>query len=140
MKVKFKKISDNATLPSYSKEGDGALDLTCTEIVYENNYTECKLGVAVEIPKGYVGLIFPRSSITNKNLILKNSVGIIDSNYRGELSARFYELIKYSGDYYKIGDRCCQLVILPYPSIEPYFVEELTETNRNADGFGSSGN
>ena len=141
MKVKFKKLNPNAIVPSYSKPGDAGLDLTATSKDYLNNtkygFTEYGTGLAVEIPEGYVGLLFPRSSISNTGLILANSVGVIDSGYRGEIKFRF-KYIPDTADY-DIGDRIGQLIILPYPSIETEEVEELNSTERGEGGFGSSG-
>ena len=82
MKIRFKKLNPNAIVPAYSKPGDAGLDLTATSKELINNsqygYLEYGTGLAVEIPEGYVGLIFPRSSISNTGLILSNSVGVID--------------------------------------------------------------
>jgi dUTP pyrophosphatase len=141
MKVKIKKLHENAVIPSYSREGDAALDLTAVDITIneleDNTIAEVKLGIAVEIPKGYVGLIYPRSSIVNKNCLFANSVGVIDSNYRGELMMKFFTGYDFA---YIVGDRVGQLMIIPYPTIEFEEVEELSETNRGDQGFGSSGN
>lgn len=81
MKVKIKKLHKNAVIPSYAKEGDAGLDLTCTAIEQEENFGNIvyKTGIAVEIPEGYVGLLFPRSSISKTTCLLSNSVGVIDS-------------------------------------------------------------
>lgn len=80
LKVKIKRLSAKSILPTYSKLGDAGLDLTATEII-ENTSSQCTYGtgIAVEIPEGYVGLVFPRSSIKNTELTLSNSVGVIDS-------------------------------------------------------------
>lgn len=138
MQIKFKKLSENAILPKYGRDGDAGLDLVVTSIVYTTSKT-IKYGfdLAIEIPVGYVGLLFPRSSIEKYGLILSNSIGVIDSNYRGEIMATFKYLS--SGNQYDIGDKAVQLIILPYPIINPIFVDELSETNRGEKGFGSSG-
>ena len=93
MKLKIKKLNENAVIPKYAKQGDAGLDLTCTEIEFDNdtNTTLYKTGLAVEIPEGYVGLLFPRSSIYKTVLNLTNSVGVIDSGYRGEIMMRFID-------------------------------------------------
>ena len=141
MKVKFKKLSPEAVLPTYAKQGDAGLDLTAiSRGVVENphyGYIEYGTGIAVEIPEGYVGLIFPRSSISKTGLILSNCVGVIDSGYRGEIKFRF-KWIKDT-DSYVPGDRIGQLVIMPYPQIEVEESDELSETERGDGGFGSSG-
>lgn len=89
MKLKIKKLDEKAVVPSYAKEGDAGFDLTAVSVINANDYIEYGTGLAVEIPVGYVGLIFPRSSVTSKDLMLKNSVGVIDSGYRGEIKFRF---------------------------------------------------
>jgi len=136
MKVKFKKLHDNAVLPKYAKDGDAGMDLTVTG--YEqvsNQLVKYKFGLAVEIPKGHVGLLFPRSSVYKKSLLLSNSVGVIDSGYRGEIMAIFNQL---SYNIYDIGERAVQLVIMPYPNIEPEWANELSETERGEGGYGST--
>lgn len=145
MKIKIKKLHENAVIPKYAKEGDAGLDLTCinyTQDDYGNivYYT----GIAIEIPKGYVGLLFPRSSITNYKIQLTNSVGVIDSGYRGEIMFKYKPtqvFVKSSSSIpaYDIGDRVGQLIIIPYPQIEFEEVNELTETERGNKGFGSTG-
>lgn len=94
-------------------------------------------GLAVEIPKGYVGLIFPRSSCYKAGMLLTNCVGVIDSDYRGEIKAVFVS----DGQYrqYEVGDRVCQLVISPVPAVKFVEVQELSRTERGAGGYGSTG-
>lgn len=138
MNVKIKKLIENATIPSYSKNGDAGLDLVATSVKYEKGNFVYGTGIALEIPEGYVGLIYPRSSISKYDLMLCNHVGVIDSNYRGELLLKF----KTTRDFPKIfivGDRIAQLIIVPYPKISLIQVEELSESNRGDKGFGSSG-
>lgn len=141
MKVRFKKLNENAVVPAYSKPGDAGLDLTATSKELTNNpqygFLEYGTGLAVEIPEGHVGLIFPRSSISDTGLILSNSVGVIDSGYRGEIKFRFKH-IPGTADY-NVGDRVGQLIILPYPSIETEEATELNSSERGEGGFGSSG-
>lgn len=140
MKVKIKKLHPDAVIPKYAKEGDAGLDFTA--ISMENsrftNYVEYGTGLAVEIPKGYVGLIFPRSSIYKTGFILSNSVGVIDSGYRGEIKFKFYKNDDFPEIYGK-GDRIGQLVILPYPEIEFEQVKELESSERGDQGYGSTG-
>lgn len=149
MKVKFKKLHHDAKIPSYSKPGDAGMDLTAISREWKyasgGGYYEYGTGLAIEIPEGYVGLIFPRSSQSNVNQLLTNHVGVIDSNYRGEIKFRFKRIYQTANelnenfDLYEIGDRVGQLIILPYPQIEPVEVDELSETERGENGFGSSG-
>jgi dUTP pyrophosphatase len=144
MVVKIKKLVENAIIPAYSKKGDAGLDLTAVSVSFEKNYVSYKTGLAVEIPEGFVGLLFPRSSNSKMDLILTNSVGVIDSGYRGEIELR-YKLVgngvtpSIVGTY-NIGDRVGQLIIIPYPSIEFEEVTELSTTERNTGGYGSTGN
>ena len=141
MKVKIKKLKDNAVLPYYAKPGDAGMDLTAisrTEnyLHQQGDYIEYGTGLAIEIPHGYVGLLFPRSSISKMALTLANSVGVIDSGYRGEIKLRFKDAFK--GRNYNIGDKVGQLIILPYPHIELQEVSELSDTVRADGGFGST--
>lgn len=138
MVVKFKKLHENAVLPSYAKKGDAGLDLTCVNVNVKNNRIIYDIGLAVEIPKGHVGYIFPRSSICKKDLSLCNSVGVIDSGYRGEIKA-FFNINDIHPERYEIGDRIGQLIIMPIPTIEPVFSDELSDSERGTGGFGSSG-
>lgn len=139
MKVKIKKLHPDAVIPTYAKSGDAGLDLTAVSIHFDDKFNSCYgTGISIEIPKGYVGLVFPRSSISKKNLLLSNSVGVIDSGYRGEIKMKFKPTIHSSVKYRK-GDRIGQLIILPYPQIEFQETEELSETERGVGGYGSTG-
>lgn len=140
MKIKIKKLHRAAPIPTYAKQGDAGLDLTVMTIKDEAYQITYGFGIAVEIPEGYVGLVFPRSSIKNTDLILSNSVGVIDSGYRGEIKATFKKLSGTVSNKYFTGDRAAQLIIVPYPKIEFEEVEELSETERGNGGFGSTGN
>ena len=138
MKVKIKKLHPNAVIPVYAKPGDAGLDLTAiSESWNENNsMVTYDTGLAVEIPEGHVGLLFPRSSFSKTTLNLANSVGVIDSGYRGSIMLKFRYLEE--GAVYDVGDRVGQLLILPYPAIEFEEVEELSSTERGEGGFGST--
>jgi len=143
LQVKIKKLHPDAVIPAYAKAGDAGMDLTAitNTIDFFTGVIEYKTGLSIEIPEGYVGLIFPRSSIYKKNLTLCNSVGVIDSGYRGEITFKFRPaVLPISVDQeYNIGDRIGQLVIIPYPQIELVESEELSETERNTGGYGSTG-
>jgi dUTP pyrophosphatase len=143
MKVKIKKIHPDAVIPSYAKNGDAGMDLVATSIIGETlGSITYGLGIALEIPEGFVGLVFPRSSIRKTNLQLSNSVGVIDSGYRGELQATFNKIQGVDNverESYKVGDRVCQIMIIPHPTIEFSEVEELSNTERGEGGFGSTG-
>lgn len=138
--VKVKKLVDNAVIPSYSKVGDAGMDLTITS-VKENTTSSVSygFGIAMEIPVGYVGLVFPRSSVRNQDLILSNCVGVIDSGYRGEIQATFKKTNGSDSIIYNVGDRGAQILILPYPKIYMTQVPELSNSERGTGGFGSTG-
>lgn len=140
MNVKIKKLSENAVVPKYSKPGDAGLDLTATSKSFEGKNTIYGTGLAIEIPDGYVGLLFPRSSLSNYDLSLTNHVGVIDSGYRGEIMFKFKrtDLATFTSEY-KTGDRIGQLLIIPYPKIELVEVKELSDSERGKSGYGSSG-
>lgn len=139
MNIKFKKLHEKAVLPSYAKKGDAGMDCIAVSMERTALYIEYKLGFAIEVPEGYVALAFPRSSVSKKDMMLANAVGVIDSGYRGEVTARFKYNDYKDSDLYAVGDRVCQLVILPYPTIETMWTDELSETERGTGGYGSSG-
>ena len=141
MKVKIKKLHPDAVIPVYAKPGDAGLDLTAISESWneDDSMVTYDTGLAVEIPEGHVGLLFPRSSVSKTRLNLANSVGVIDSGYRGPVKSVF-DIKDTSLVFYEKGDRFAQIIILPYPSIEFEEVEELTSTERGEGGFGSSGN
>lgn len=139
MEVKIKKLHPSAVIPKYAKDGDAGMDLVATEIIKRTNtQITYGTGIALEIPQGFVGLVFPRSSIRNTNLKLSNSVGVIDSGYRGELQATF-NIISSDRISYQIGERIAQIIIIPYPPIEFIESDELLDSNRGDGGFGSTG-
>lgn len=152
LKVRFKKLREDVVIPKYSKDGDAGCDLVATHI--ESDTPEkitYGTGLAVEIPYGYVGLIFPRSSVRDTNLSLSNCVGVIDSGYRGEIKATFYKLAGFEGYYdetitdlqttaYTPGSRIMQIIIVPFPHIEWVESETLSDSQRGENGFGHTGN
>lgn len=157
MKVKIKKLHKSAIIPKYSKTGDAGLDLVAVNREFQPT-NECfcityKTGLSIEIPEGYVGLLFPRSSISKYHISLTNSVGVIDSGYRGDIMLKFkidqdfYEKDGVLYDYiehtilniYEVGDKVGQLIIIPYPQIELIESEELSSTERGEGGYGSTG-
>ena len=138
--VKVKKLNPNAVIPSYSKVGDAGMDLTITSIIENTSFSvSYGFGIAIEIPTNFVGLVFPRSSVRNQELILSNCVGVIDSGYRGEIQATFKKTNGLDSISYKVGDRGAQIIILPYPTIYMTEVPELNSTERGTGGFGSTG-
>ena len=142
MKVRIKKLSENAVIPTYAKSGDAGMDLVATSIISETDtQITFGIGLALEIPKGFVGLIFPRSSVRKTRLMLSNCVGVVDSGYRGELQATFNKVNQNSiaENDYKVGDRIAQIMIIPHPPIEFEEADELSDTERGEGGFGSTG-
>lgn len=143
MKVKFKKLHPNAVTPTYAKYGDAGLDLTAV-LMKLDEFGNIVLDTCLsfEIPEGYVGLLFPRSSISKTELILTNSVGVLDSGYRGSVTFKFKDLHLgiTENSQYKLGDRIGQLIIIPDPKIELEESDELSETERGTGSYGSTGN
>lgn len=141
MQVKIKKLHVDAVIPAYSKPGDAGMDLTAvsaTQDQYGN--VVYGTGLAVEIPEGYVGLIFPRSSNSKTDLYLTNHVGVVDSGYRGEIMFKFRPVNGLlNAKVFQVGDRVGQLIILPYPTIMFEETEELSDSDRGVGGFGSTG-
>lgn len=146
MQVKIKKLHQDAVSPTYAKHGDAGMDLTAISKSYDNHGNVVYgTGLAFEIPFGFVGYIFPRSSNAKKDLILSNSVGVIDSGYRGEVIFKFKSQLSLTefrrkdfNDCYEVGDRVGQLIIMPIPKIEFIEVDELSSTDRGVGGFGST--
>lgn len=140
MKVNIKKLNENAVIPQYATDGSAGMDVTAISVNITDDYIEYDTGLAIETPPGYVTLMFPRSSNSKKDLLLANSVGVCDSDYRGPLKFRFKHLPNATGPkLYEVGDRIGQIMILPYPKIEFVEVDELSDTERGSGGFGSSG-
>ena len=137
MKVKMKKLHPDAVIPKYAKPGDAGMDLTAVEMERAWEIVTYKTGLAVEIPEGHMGLLFPRSSVYKTSMALSNCVGVIDSGYRGEI------MMKFRGGpavtCYEVGDRIGQLIIMPYPQIEIEEVDSLSSTERGHGGYGSTG-
>ena len=141
LEVKFKKLVETAKCPTKAHPTDAGADLTAVSREW-NEELKCWVygtGIATEIPEGYVGLIFPRSSIRKYGLMQRNCIGVIDSHYRGEIMVT-YKFFNDIPKIYKIGDKIAQLIILPYPEISYKEVETLSETDRGENGHGSSGN
>lgn len=154
--VKVKKLVPEAALPKFGRAGDAGADLTAISMVETDMYIEYGTGIAMDIPNGYVGLIYPRSSLSNYDLTLSNHVGVIDPNFRGEIKFRFKrtkspqvfsstfyaidsETIIDESKLYKIGDRIGQIILHKIPEVSFEEVTELDETNRGDGAYGSSG-
>lgn len=144
MEVKFKRLSDKAILPIRAHEGDAGVDLTATNITTSINEAGQLMMVyhtdlAVEIPEGYVGLLFPRSSIWKKSITFTNCVGVVDSGYRGELMIVAKATTDVVPRIYNVGERFAQLVIVPCPTYTIVEAADLEDSERGEDGFGSTG-
>lgn len=175
MEIKFKKMDERAVAPYKKHLTDAGVDLTAISVKYdeETDSIVYDTGIAVEIPAGYVGLVFPRSSIASKDILLSNSVGVIDADYRGSIQAKFkvnatYNHVCTEMDHFKsmleegaflcsdieadikeelyveyktyaVGDRICQLVIVPIIMANYLESDTLSDTERGEGGFGSTG-
>lgn len=144
VEVKIKKLVSEAVIPTYSTEGDAAMDLTAISRVIDTFGNKVYgTGLAMEIPNGFVGLVFPRSSVSKYNLNLTNCVGIIDAGYRGEIMCKFKKALEnqfhLNGNEYVVGDRIAQIMIIPRPEISFIEVDDLSDSERGVGGFGSTG-
>lgn len=144
MKIKIKKLVPDSVIPKYAKESDAGLDLTAVDRYYdEDGNIVYRTGLAIEIPQGFVGYLFPRSSLSKYNLSLTNSVGVIDSGYRGEILFKFKPIEPghnktTKNDIYELGERVGQLIVMPIPTVEFEEVAELSDSERGTGGFGST--
>lgn len=138
MHINFKKIDLKAKIPYKKYNQDACFDLyALNNGIEKENYIQYYTGIAIDIPKGYVGLVYPRSSITKMDLMLKNSVGVIDSGYQDEIIFRFQ---KFGNNIYQKGDRIGQIMIVPIPQIELNEVNEFENKSERGKGkFGSTG-
>lgn len=156
-RVRVKLLSPSAVMPTKAHATDAGFDLTAISREYdEHGNVVYHFGLAFEIPEGYVGLIFPRSSLCKKDLLLSNAVGVIDSGYRGEVTAKFKLAMRAKGELrtvpdtaiveqwgtanvYGKGERIAQLIIIPLPRIALVESAELSESERGEGGYGSTG-
>ena len=134
------KLLDGVELPKKSTEGSAGFDIAAYEDTYivSNRDVKVRTGVFLEIPVGYVGLLVERSSLHTKGLTLANNVGVIDSDYRGELLMALDNLTDNTVLVEK-GQRLAQLLIMPVPDVEFTIVRDVDGTARGCGGFGSSG-
>ena len=145
MNVRIKKLSEKAIGPTYGTPYAAGADLyACIDETIEIKPGETKMvgtGIAMEIPDGYVGLVFARSGLAcKKGLAPANKVGVIDSDYRGEIKVALHNH-NGSGDALPVeaGERIAQISIVPYLKAEFELADELEETDRGEKGFGSTG-
>lgn len=143
MKVRIKKLNERAVIPTYGSAGSAGGDLYSAEendITVASGQTACiGTGLAVEIPQGLVGLVYARSGLAcKKGLAPANKVGVIDSDYRGEIKVALYNHGKEPQTVAK-GERIAQLVIAPFVFAEYEETDDLSDTARGEGGFGSTG-
>lgn len=139
LEIKFKKLCAEAVMPTKAHSTDAGADLTAASKHWDDD-KQCWIygtGIATEIPEGFVGLVFPRSSVRKYGLALANSIGVIDSGYRGEIMCSF----KPTGTcpVYNVGDKIAQFIIIPYPEVNYVEVNELSNSERGEGGHGSTG-
>ena len=139
MILKFKKLTPEAILPSYAHSGDAGLDMYASEtmVINPGQPGKVKTGVAVEIPEGYVGLIWDKSGMAFNNR-LKTLSGVIDSGYRGEALLSLINLGDKPVTIEK-GQKVSQMLIQKIETVEVVEAEELSDTSRGEGGFGSTG-
>ena len=136
-------MTSQGVLPTRAHSTDAGLDLTATRLTQEVDASG-KLtlvyhtDIAVEIPEGFVGLLFMRSSIANRSITLVNAVGVIDSGFIGEIISKFKITTDAIPSVYQPGEKFAQLVIVPIQLDDAEFVDELSETDKGSDGFGST--
>lgn len=147
MKIRFKKLHPLAETPTRGTPFSAGYDLKAVALERRpilgdgRDLIIYRTGLAVEIPAGYVGLLFPRSSVCKTPLRMSNCVGVIDADYRGEISAVFDAQDHWAASRYGylVGDRIGQLVIVPFVDVDWDESEELSQTQRGSGGYGSTG-
>ena len=142
IELPFRRLRDDAVVPVRAYEGDAGLDLTACERVElaPGERALVGTGLAVAIPEGYAGFVQPRSGLAAKNgLTIVNTPGLVDSGYRGELKLILHNTDERHPFVVEPGMRIAQLVVLELPDVDPVEVDELPDSERGADGFGSSG-
>ena len=137
--VKIRKVHPDAVIPFRAHATDAGMDVTAISMEMTEDYVEYDTGLQFQLPEGYAMLIFPRSSNSKKDLLLCNSVGILDAGYTGNLKLRFKLTTEgYTEKIYNPGDKVGQIVIIPYPEINFIETEVFNETERGDGGFGST--
>lgn len=146
LKIKLKKLHEDAKMPFKATENSGCFDLFClkSEHYINENATEYVVyhtGIALELSKGYDAIIIPRSSVRKTGMMMANSIGYIDNDYRGEIQVTFKvePLMKNYANPYLKGDRVCQIRLIEQLDCQFEEVDELSDTERGEDGFGSTG-
>lgn len=138
MQINIKQLSDDAVVPIYATAGSACFDLVSTVNGIVNPDFIFGTGLAFEIPKGYVMLVFSRSGMGFKDGVrLANGVGVIDSDYRGEVKVKL--VTDHNKKFYAKGERIAQALVVPYEQVEFRMVKELEHTERGEGGLGSTG-
>lgn len=136
------KLNPGTPVPAYAKPGDAAFDLHLNNkeavTIQPGETAAISFGISMEIPAGHFGLIAPRSSLARRGLMLANTVGIIDSGYRGELTGVFRN-IGTAPEVLEPGSRLAQLIILPFVHVDFEVTDELSATERGTGAYGSTG-
>jgi len=141
MKIKIQKLNEKAIIPTSGTKDSAGYDFYLIDdiSILPHQNAKCPTGLAVEIPQGYFGAIFARSGLASKKSIRpSNCVAVIDADYRGEITIVLHNDSDEKVDLNK-GDRIAQMVIMPFLSVEFEEVNELSKTERNTGGFGSTG-
>lgn len=157
MELKFKKLNyvqndkdgnptiveSTGVLPTKAHPTDAGYDLTATRITQEVDEAGkivlvYHTDIAVELPMNTVGLIFMRSSVSKRSITSCNAVGVVDSGYRGEIMVKFKVTTDALPRIYNVGEKIAQLVVVPYLNLDPILVDELSESDRGDNGFGST--
>jgi dUTP pyrophosphatase len=153
--INFIKLDTEAQVPTRAKDGDAGFDLVAIDdgVVDSEGFIQYRTGLSIQPIQGIHTEIWPRSSISKYDMVLANSIGLIDNGYRGEILIRFKPTLRYSAmpdgeiyvtlpkpfKKYQKGDKIAQLVVSITVDASFVEVQELTETNRGSGGFGSSG-
>jgi len=141
VEVAFRKLRDDAVVPSRAYDGDAGLDLaSCEHVVLEPGArATVGTGLAVAVPDGYAGFVQPRSGLAARHgITIVNAPGLVDAGYRGEVRVVLLNTDAREPFVVEPGMRIAQLVVVPVASAEPVEVEELPESERGVRGFGSS--
>lgn len=142
MRLEFRKLDPTVPLPSYARPGDAGMDLRANvdALVGPGERAMIPTGLAVAVPEGFAGLVLPRSGLASRlGLTMANAPGLVDAGYRGELTCAVVNLDHREPVQITRGDRIAQFVIVPIAVAEPVEVDELPESDRGGDGFGSTG-
>ena len=142
MELRVRRLADTAKLPRRATRGDAGLDLFASEAsrLAPGARASIGTGIAIEVPEGHAGLVLPRSGWAARHgIALVNAPGLIDSGYRGEVRVLLLNTDREEHFEVSEGDRIAQLLVVPFPYLEPVEGDALTESDRGAGGFGSTG-